>query len=212
MVSVRNITSSLGYFISFCTRDFARKTSYVAGCGERDEQYKALPLAVRTPAQVASGETHCGCPLKSQIVAGWLQRLKKQPTRLGEASAQTPPLTVDNMAVACDLATDGADIDSLDEPLTVLQYERLTVYVIMLFSFCTMLWPENLLKLTERDCLIPPVVGENAAYLQEHGCPWWVKVCYSHLKTNDAGTAPAPAYNFWSSNASDEEMCASPTP
>jgi len=212
MVSVRNIASSLGYFLSFSTRDFARKTSYVAGCGERDEQYKALPLAVRTTAQVASGETHCGCPLKSQIVAGWLQGLKKQPTRLGEQSAQTPPLTAENMAVACDLATDGADIDSLDEPLTVLQYERLTVYVIMVFSFCTMSWPENLLKLTARDCLIPRVVGENAAFFQEHGCPRCNKVRYSQLMTNDAGTAPAPAYYFWTSNASDKEMCASPSP
>jgi len=210
MMSVRNIASSLGYIFAFSTRDFAGKTPYVAGCGDRDEPYKALPLADRTPAQVANGETHCGCPLKSQVVAGWLQGSKKQATRLGEASAQTPLVTADNMAVACDLATDGVDIDDFDEPLTALQYERLTVYVIMVFSFCTMLRPENLLKLTARDVFFPPDFGENAAFLQEHGCPRWVKVRYSQLKTNVAGTAPAPAYYFWSSDATDEETCASP--
>jgi len=37
-----------------------------------------------------------------------------------------------------------------------------------------------------------------------------VNVRYSQLKTNVAGTAPAPAYYFWSSNATYEEMRASP--
>ncbi|OSX77779.1 hypothetical protein BU14_0134s0001, partial [Porphyra umbilicalis] len=73
----------------------------------------------------------------------------------------------------------------------------------MVFSFRTMLRPENLFGLTARDVFLPPVVGENAAFLQEHGWPRW-------LKTNVAGTVPAPAYYFLSSTAIDEEMRASP--
>jgi len=163
MVSVRSIATSLGYFFAFSTRDCAGKTAYVAGCGDRDEPYKSVRLADRTPAQVANGEAHCGCPLKSQVVARWLQGSKKQANILGEGSSQTPPVTADNMVVACDLGTDGVDIEDLDEPLTALQYERLTVYVIMVFCFCTTSRPENLLGLTARDVLFRPVVGENAA-------------------------------------------------
>jgi len=176
MVSVRNIAPSLGHFFALSTRDFAGKTAYVAGCGDRDDPYKSLPLADRTPAQVANGEAHCGCTLKAQVVAGLLQGSKKQATRLGEASSQTPPVKADNMVVACGLATDGIDIEDLGKPLNALQYERLTVYVIMVFSFRTMLRPENLFGLTARDVFLPPVVGENAAFLQEHGWPRWVKV------------------------------------
>jgi len=168
MVSGRNIASSLGYFFAFSTRDFAGKTGYVAGCGDRDEPYKSVPLANRMPAPVANGEAHCGCPLKAQVFAGWLQGSKKQANQLGEASSQTPPVTADNMAVACDLGTDGVDIEDLDEPLTALQDERLTVYLIMVFSFYTMSWPENLLGLTARDVLFPPVVDENAALCLRH--------------------------------------------
>jgi len=153
-----------GSFFSFSTRDFAGKTPYVAGCGDRDEPHKAILLADRTAAQDAVGETHCGSPLKTQVVAGWLQGSKKRATRLGEASAQTPPVTADNMVAACDLATDGLDVDSLDEPLTFLHYERLKVYHIMVFSFCTMLRPQNLLGLTARDFFFPPVVRENATF------------------------------------------------
>ena len=158
MVPVRNIASSLGFFVAFSTRDFSGKTAYVAGCGDHDEPYTSVPLSDRTPAQVAYGETHCGCPLKAQVVAGWLQGSKKQATRLGQASSQTPPVTADSMVVACDLATDGVDIEYLDEPLTALQYERLMVYVIMVFSFCTTLRPEA------RDVFFPPVVGDNSAF------------------------------------------------
>jgi len=196
MVSVRNIASSSGYFFSFSTHDFAGKTAYVAGCGDHDEPYKSVPLDDRTPAQVANGETHFGCPLKAQVVAGWLQGSKKQAIRFGKASSETPPVMENNMVVACDLATDGVDIEDLDEPLSALQYQRLTVYVIMVFSFCTMLRPENMLGLTVRDVFFPPIVGENEAFLQEHGWPKWVKVRYAQLKTNIAGTAPAPAYYF----------------
>ncbi|OSX73925.1 hypothetical protein BU14_0319s0013 [Porphyra umbilicalis] len=101
-----------------------RMTAYVAGCGDRDEPYKLLPQADRTPAQVANGEAHCGCPLKAQVVSGWLQRSKKQVTKSGKASAQTPLVTADTW------------LWHLDEPLTALQYERLTVYIIMVFNFC----------------------------------------------------------------------------
>ena len=95
MVSVRNIASSSFFFYAFSTRDFSGKTAYVAGCGDRDEPYKLLPQADRTPAQVANGEAHCGCPLKAQVVSGWLQRSKKQVTKSGKASAQTPLVTAD---------------------------------------------------------------------------------------------------------------------
>jgi len=55
----------VGIPFSLSTRAFAGKTAFVAGCGDREEPYKALPLADRTPDQVASSETHCGCPLKA---------------------------------------------------------------------------------------------------------------------------------------------------
>jgi len=90
MVSVRNIASSLGYFFAFSTRDFSGKTAYVAGCGDRDEPYKLVPLADRMPAQVANGETRCGCPLKAQVVSGWLQGSKKQANRLGRRRPRLP--------------------------------------------------------------------------------------------------------------------------
>jgi len=106
----------------------------------------------------------------------------------------------------CNLATDGVDVEDLDEWLTALQYERLTVYIIMVLSFCTMLRPENLLGLSARDIFFLPVVGENAAFFQEPGSPMWVKIRYSQLNTNVAGTALAPASYVWSSNATDEEM------
>jgi len=55
----------VGISFSLSTRDFARNAAFVAGCGDRDEVYKAFPLADRTPDPVASGETHCGCQLKA---------------------------------------------------------------------------------------------------------------------------------------------------
>lgn len=129
---------------------------------------------------------------------------------MGDPSAQTNFVTADTIAVACDFATDGVDIDDLNMPLTDLPYERLTVYAIMFFSFCTMLQPENLLKLTARGVLFPSLVWENAAFLEGHGCPRWVNVRCSQSQTNFAGTAPAPDEYFRSSNATDEEMRASP--
>jgi len=98
---------------------------------------------------------------------------------LGDPSAQTNFVTADTIAVACDFATDGVEIDDLNMPLTDLPYERLTVYAIVFFSFCEMLQPENLLTLTARGVLFPAVVWENAAFLEEHGCPRWVNVRYS---------------------------------
>ncbi|OSX73607.1 hypothetical protein BU14_0334s0008, partial [Porphyra umbilicalis] len=60
--------------------------SYVTGCGDRDDPYKLVPLADRTHRRNALW-----------VVSGWLQRSKKQATRLSEASAQTPPVTADYM-------------------------------------------------------------------------------------------------------------------
>lgn len=54
------------------------------------------------------------------------------------------------------------------------------------------------------------MIGENLTYFQEHGQPRWIKVSYTKLKTNVAGTAPTPAYYFCSALATEEEMAASP--
>ncbi|KAK1859046.1 hypothetical protein I4F81_001644 [Pyropia yezoensis] len=61
-----------------------------------------------------------------------------------------------------------------------------------------------------REVVFAPLHGANLAFFQEHGRPRWVKVSYTRLSTNVAGTAPVPAYYFWSSLASTEEMQASP--
>jgi len=210
MATIANMASSLGHFYAKGSRDFAGRMPYVSGCRQRTEMYKAIPLLSRSDVQVAAGETHQGNPLTDEAVAGWVSGSVKRATRLGESAAQTPPVTPDTMKSAFFLATEGLDDGEADHPITTLMVERLVVFVIMVFSWCTMLRPDNLLGLCCRDVsLAPNDDGGNWAFMQQHGHPRWVRVRYSQLKTNVAGTAPTPAYYFWSSMASDAEMRAS---
>jgi len=108
------------------------------------------------------------------------------------------------------LAMEGLEDGDADHPVTTLMMERLVLFVVMVYSWCTMLRPDNLLGLCCRDvALAPNDEAANWAFMQTHGHPRWVRVRYSQLKTNVAGTAPTPAYYFWSAMASDEEMRAS---
>jgi len=97
-------------------------------------------------------------------------RVEEASNQIGQGVGPDSPRDGGHMVVACKLATDGVDVEDLDEPLTALQYGRLTVYIIMVFNFCTMLWSENLLGLSARDVFFPPVVGANAT-LKEHCSP-----------------------------------------
>ena len=113
----------------------------------------------------------------------------KRATRLGESAPQIPPVTPDTMKSAFFLATEGLDDGEADHPITTLMVERLVVFVIMVFSWCTMLRPDNLLGLCCRDVsLAPNDDGGNWAFMQQHGHPRWVRVRYSQLKTNVLGT------------------------
>lgn len=206
MGTICNFASSLGHFYALATRDFAGQVPYVPGCSARDQLYEPIVGTARTPAQVLAGVTHAGCPLKDPNVVQWLSGSVKRATSLGEGAAQTPPVTTEAMIAACAMATAGFQEGG---GMSALMHERLCLYVIMAFSWCTMLRPDNLLGLLCRDVIFAPMVGENLTFFQEHGRPRWVKVRYTKLKTNVAGTAPTPAYYFWSALASDEEMRAS---
>ncbi|KAK1868393.1 hypothetical protein I4F81_010882 [Pyropia yezoensis] len=209
--TIDNMASSPGHFFAMGIHDFPVQFPYVLGCASRAQAYNLIPTAVRGARKTAAGETHTRNPLLDSTVADWLSGAAKQATRLGQAAAQTPPVTSENMIAACDAATtflDGADVDHVE--LTVQQVERLTLFTVMIFSWCTMLRPDNLLGLAVRDVVFAPLHGANFAFFQEHGRPRWVKVSYTRLKTNVTGTAPVPAYYFWSSLASTEEMQASP--
>ncbi|KAK1866021.1 hypothetical protein I4F81_008541 [Pyropia yezoensis] len=211
MGTIDNMASALGHFYVQGTRDFAGQLPFVLGCASRAQAYHIIPTAVRVAREIAAGKTHTGNPLLDSTLAKWLLGAAKQATRLGKCAAQTPPVTSENMLAACDAATsflDNADVDHVD--LTVQQVERLTLFTVMVFSWCTMLRPDNLLGLAVRDVVFAPLHGANLAFFQEHGRPRWVKVSYTRLKTNVVGTAPVPAYYFWSSMASTEEMHASP--
>eukprot|EP00170_Pyropia_yezoensis_P002296 contig_9614_g2300 len=110
-----------------------RQVPYVPGCKSADDPYTDIPEADRTPSQIATGETQQGCPLLHSIVVEWLQGSHKRATSLGEEAAQTPPVTVETMTAACDLATTGFDDPDAADDLTALQYRRLTLYTIMVF-------------------------------------------------------------------------------
>lgn len=179
------------------------------GCKSQDEASENIPTAERTAAQVAASETHRGCPLKHAVVVGWLTGSHKRAMSLGEEAAQTPPVTVETMVAACDLASAGFDGPADEADPTVLEYRRITLLVIMVFSWCTMLRPVNLLGLKCRDVAFAPMVGINFTFFETHGRPRWVRVRYSKLKTNVAGTAPAPEYYFWSVLSTQAEMEAS---
>ena len=210
MASIANMASSLGHFYAQASQDFAGQTPYVSGCRNRKDSYKPIPAAARSAAQVASGETHEGNPVNDQVVANWLAGSSKRATLLGERAAQTPPITPDTMSSAGLLATDGVGDGAPVEDVTTLQLERIILFTIMVFSWCTMLRPDDLLGLACRDVSFAPQEDAiNSAFYEEHGHPRWVRVRYSQLKTNVAGTAPTPAYYFWSSRASDAEMRAS---
>jgi len=108
------------------------------------------------------------------------------------------------------LAMEGLEDEDADHPVTTLMMERLVCFVVMVFSWCTMLRPDNLSGLCCRDvALAPNDAAANWAFMQTHGHPRWVRVRYSQLKTNVAGTASTPAYYIWSAMASDNEMRAS---
>lgn len=143
------------------------------------------------------------------MVVEWLQGSSKRATSLGEEAAQTPPVTVDTMVAACDLTSAGFTAEEDVANPTVEEYRRLTVYVIMVFSWCTMLRPVNLLGLKCLDVKFTPLVGANLTIFETHGRPRWVRVRYSKLKTNVAGTAPTPAYYFLSVLSTQPEMEAS---
>lgn len=195
MGTIDNMASSLGHFCAKGTRDFAGQAPYVLGCANRAQAYFLIPTAVRGASEIAAGENHSGNPLLDSTVADWLSRAAKQATRLGQGAAQTPPVTSENMIAACDAATsflDGADIDNVD--LTVQLVERLTPFTVTVFLWCTMLRPDNLLGLAVRDVVFAPLHGANLSFFQKHGRSRWVKVWYTRLKTNVAGTAPMPAY------------------
>lgn len=69
------------------------------------------------------------------------------------------------MIAACDAATsflDGADVGDVD--LTVQQVEHLTLFTTMVFSWCTMLRPDNLLGLAVRDVIFDPLHKANLAF------------------------------------------------
>lgn len=207
MRTIDNMASSLGYFYGKATRDFAGEQQYVPGCASRNQAWELIPLTARTDDQTARGETHKGNPLKSEVVQAWLAGAGKNAVQLGECSAQTPPVTADNMTAACALATEFSDAVIADDAhLTVQQVEWLTLYTVMVFSWCTMLRPVNLLGLVCQDICFAPLVGANAHFFEQHGRPRWVRVAYSRLKTNVAGTNPVPAYYFWSCLATEEEM------
>ncbi|KAK1866901.1 hypothetical protein I4F81_009413 [Pyropia yezoensis] len=206
MSTVCNVASCLRRFFALACRDFAGETSYVPGCKSADDAYMVIPEVDRTPSQIAAGETFQGCPLKHSIVVEWLQGSHKRATSLGEEAAQTPPVTVETMTAACDLATVGFDDPDAEDDPTALQYRRLTLYIIMVFSWCTMLRPVNLLGLTCIDVEFAPMVGQDLLFFETYGRPRWAKIRYSRLKTNVAGTAPAPAYYFWSADSSQQEM------
>eukprot|EP00168_Porphyra_purpurea_P017311 TRINITY_DN5937_c0_g1_i1.p1 TRINITY_DN5937_c0_g1~~TRINITY_DN5937_c0_g1_i1.p1 ORF type:complete len:415 (-),score=60.49 TRINITY_DN5937_c0_g1_i1:614-1858(-) len=199
MATICNMASSLGHFYAKRSRDFAGQMPYVAGCLQRTEIYLAIPEHARSAAQIAAGETHRGKPLTDEAVAGWASGSTKRATRLGESAARTPPVTPDSMKTAFFLAMEGMQDGDADHPITTLMLERLVLFVVMAFSWCTMLEPDNLLGLGCRDvALAPNDDAANLAFMETHGHPRWVR-----------GTATTPAYYFWSSMASDAEMRAS---
>lgn len=133
MKTVCNVASCLHRFFALACQDFAGQVPYVPGCKSADDPYTDIPEADRTPSQIATGETQQGCPLLHSIVVEWLQGSHKRATSLGEEAAQTPPVTVETMTAACDLATTGFDDPDAADDLTALQYRRLTLYTIMVF-------------------------------------------------------------------------------
>lgn len=209
MNTIRNIASSLRRFFALACRDFAGEQPYVKGCRGQDEAYVPVLDVDRTPAEEAEGATHRGCPVKHLVVVEWLQGSSKRATSLGEEAAQTPPVTVETMVTACDLASAGFTAQDVVVEPTVQEYCRLTIYVIMVYSWCTMLRPVNLLGLKCHDVMFAPMVGANLTFFETHGRPRWVRVRYSKLKTNVSGTAPTPAYYFWSVLRTQAEMEAS---
>jgi len=156
MASFANMASSLGHIYAQASQDFAGQIPYVSGCRSRKDSYKPIPAAARSAAQVASGGTHEGKPVNDQVVANWLAGSSKRATLLGERAAQTPPITPDTMRPAGLLATDGMEYGAPAEDLTTLQLERIILFTIMVFSWCTMLRPDNLLGLACRDVSFAP--------------------------------------------------------
>jgi len=210
MAMISNMASSIRHFYAKGSRDFEDQTLYVVGCYQRREVYKALFQSALSAAQVAAGETHRGNPLTHEAVAGWVSGSTKRATRLVESPAQTPPVTPDTMKSAFFLAMEGLEDGEADHPVTTLMMERLVLFVVMVYSWCKMLRPDNLLGLCCRKvALAPNEDATNWAFMQTHGHLWWVRLQYSQLKTNVAGTAPIPAYYFRSAMASDDEMRAS---
>lgn len=101
---------------------------------------------MRGAKEFAAGETHTRNHLLHLTMADWLSEAAKRAKRSGRGAAQTPPVTSKNMIAACAAATSflfGAGVEDVD--YTVQQIARRTLFNIMVFSWYTMLHPDNLL-------------------------------------------------------------------
>ncbi|KAK1857374.1 hypothetical protein I4F81_012933 [Pyropia yezoensis] len=157
--TARRASSQNAASFAMSEQSWSREQPYVKGCRGQDEAYVPVLDVDRTPAEEAEGATHRGCPVKHLVVVEWLQGSSKRATSLGEEAAQTPPVTVETMVTACDLASAGFTAQDVVVEPTVQEYCRLTIYVIMVYSWCTMLRPVNLLGLKCHDVMFAPNGG-----------------------------------------------------
>lgn len=96
--------------------------------------------AYRAPEQ-ANGSTHRGCPLKHLVVLRWLRVSSQRATGVAEKEAQNSCVTVDTPVAACELAFADLIAHGAATDRSVLQYRQLTIKIIVILSWGTMLRP-----------------------------------------------------------------------